>query len=215
MAQQAGHVNVPSQDRNHVPNLSGALLQPDGLDSLAGWDKYKVETAKPIIRCSLRNNTNVRSSLVFVFAIENPTNSHYWNVASTLKIRKEFGDSFCHLSCMRSWRHSRTNQTSIWQSQHYFDSLSLKCDRKHSPRFVETGYERWPFCSSPTAEEAAYPHLLCDRIIACVMTQVLKDGLLFRSNPSHKQIELQQSTQQRRIAMGALPRGNKIKAFGS
>ena len=146
-------------------------------------------------------------SLVFV-AIENPTNSHYWDVASTLKIRKEFGDSFVTFhACAHGG--TRDKSTSIWQSQHYFDSLFLKCDKKHSHASWRPAMKnsRLHF---PTAEEAAYPHLLCERIVACVMTQVLKMGAVSIES-FHKQIELQQSTQQRRIAMGALPRGNKIK----
>ena len=60
----------------------------------------------------------------------------------------------------------------------------------------------------PTADEAAYPFLLCERIIACVMTQVVKMGAIHIDN-FQQQNELQQSTQQRRIAMGALPRGSR------
>ena len=66
----------------------------------------------------------------------------------------------------------------------------------------------------PTSEEAAYPHLLCERIVACVMTQVLKLGAV-SIQTFQQQAVLQQSTPQRRIAMGALPRGKKIKPLVS
>ena len=189
------------------PKPLRSLLQPDGLDSLAGWDKYKVETANQLYD-AVYAITQCAVQLGICVAIENPTNSHYWNVASTLKIQKEFGDNFVTFhACAHGG--TRDKSTSIWQSQHYFDSLALKCDRKHSHASWRPAMKdgRLQF---PTAEEAAYPHLLCERIIACVMTQVLKMGAVSIES-FHKQIELQQSTQQRRIAMGALPRGNKIK----
>ena len=62
----------------------------------------------------------------------------------------------------------------------------------------------------PTAEEASYPYLLCERIIACVLTQVRKMGAI-HIDKFQQRTDLQQSTPQRRIAMGALPRGSKIK----
>lgn len=197
----------PIPGHKSCPKPLRSLLQPDGLDSLAGWDKYKVETANQLYD-AVYAITHCAVQLGICVAIENPTNSHYWNVASTLKIRKEFGDSFVTFhACAHGG--TRDKSTSIWQSQHYFDSLALKCDRKHSHASWKPAMKdgRLQF---PTAEEAAYPHLLCERIIACVMTQVLKLGAVSIES-FHKQIELQQSTQQRRIAMGALPRGNKIK----
>ena len=197
----------PIPGHRSCPKPLRSLLQPDGLDSLAGWDKYKVETANQLYD-AVYAITQCAVQLGICVAIENPTNSHYWNVASTLKIQKEFGDNFVTFhACAHGG--TRDKSTSIWQSQHYFDSLALKCDRKHSHASWRPAMKdgRLQF---PTAEEAAYPHLLCERIIACVMTQVLKMGAVSIES-FHKQIELQQSTQQRRIAMGALPRGNKIK----
>ena len=107
-------------------------------------------------------------------AIENPTNSHYWNVESTTKIRTNFGGNFVTFhACAHGG--TRDKSTSIWQSQSYFDSLELRCDKKHSHAswrpVVKDGKLQFP-----TSEEAAYPHLLCERIVACVMTQVLKLG---------------------------------------
>ena len=204
-ASRARERPIPGQ--KSCPKPLRSTLQPDGLDSLAGWDKYKVETTNQLYD-AVYAITQCAVQLGICVAIENPTNSHYWNVASTLKIRKEFGDSFVTFhACAHGG--TRDKSTSIWQSQHYFDSLSLKCDRKHSHASWKPAMKdgRLQF---PTAEEAAYPHQLCERIIACVMTQVLKMGAVSIES-FHKQIELQQSTQQRRIAMGALPRGNKIK----
>ena len=99
---------------------------------------------------------------------------------------------------------TRDKSTSIWQSQPYFDSLALQCDRKHKHASWRPAVKNGVM-TYPTAEEAAYPTLLCERIIACVLTKVVQ----FSLQDFQQQTVLQQSTQQRRIAMGALPRGNK------
>ena len=194
-----GHARCPQPLRSE--------LQPDAIDKVSGMDKYKVEMANllydavlQIVECAVQLDVCV--------ALENPTNSHYWNTTPTKTFLEKFGDRrITFHACAHGG--SRDKLTTIWQSKRYFDSLELRCDKKHShaswrPR-MKDGRMQYP-----TAEEASYPYLLCERIVACVLTQVQSMGAINIDN-FQLQMEVQQSTQQRRIAMGALPRGSKIK----
>ena len=151
--------------------------------------------------------TECAVNLDICVAIENPTNSHYLSTSPTRTLLEKFGDRRVTFhACAHGG--SRDKLTTIWQSQRYFDTLELRCDKKHSHSswrpVMRNGQMNYP-----TADEASYPHLLCERIVARVMTQVIKMGAIHIDN-FQQQNQLQQSTQ-RRIAMGALLRGPKIK----
>ena len=208
-ASRARERPIPGQDT--CPQPLRSEMQPDALDKLSGMDKYKVEMANllydavlQIVECAV--------PLDICVGVENPTNSHYWNTTPTKKFIEKFGDRRVTFhACAHGG--ARDKLTTIWQSKAYFDSLQLRCDKKHShaswrPR-MKDGRMQYP-----TAEEASYPYLLCERIVACVLTQVQSMGAIYVDN-FQSQMEVQQSTQQRRIAMGALPRGSKIKPLVS
>ena len=189
------------------PKPLRSTSKPDGVDNLRGLDKYKVEMANQLYQ-AVFEITECAIELGICVASENPTNSHYWNVDPTRRIRERFGDNFVTFhACAHGG--TRDKSTSIWQSQHYFDSLALQCDRKHKHASWRPAVKNGAM-TYPTAEEAAYPTLLCERIVACVLTKVVQLGAISIQD-FQQQTVLQQSTQQRRIAMGALPRGNKIK----
>ncbi len=204
-ASRARERPIPGQ--KHCPKPLRSLVRPDALDGLSGVEKLKVELANQlydavleIVKCAAELGINV--------AIENPTNSHYWNTTPTSEIIRLFGDNrVVFHACAHGG--TRDKSTSIWQLLPWFDSLALLCDKKHA-------HDSWrPVVKDgkltfPTAQEAAYPVLFCERIVACVISAVKSFGAI---NIDHfgLQNELQQSTQQRRITMGALPRGSKIK----
>ena len=104
---------------------------------------------------------------------------------------------------------TRDKSTTIWQSAAWFDRMALLCDGKPA-------HDSWrPVVKDgkmtfPTAQEASYPYLMCERIVACVASMVKSQGAVCIDS-FQVQNEMQQSTQQRRIAMGALARGSKIK----
>ena len=197
----------PTPGQRNYPRPLRSTNQPDALDGLAGLEKVKVEMANQlydavykITECAIRCNICV--------AIENPTNSHYWSTSPTQLIIEQFGDNRVTFhSCAHGG--PRDKSTSVWQSSSWFDSLALNCGGKHKhdswrPR-LQDGKMTYP-----TASEAAYPQLLCERIIACVISVVRSQGAITIDN-FQVQNQLQESTQQRRIAMGALPRGAKMK----
>ena len=210
MEQQVERVSpIPGHDRCPQPLRSDD--RPDALDRLSGLDKYKVEMANLLYDAVLQI-AECAVPLDICVAVENPTNSHYWNTTPTKTMLEKFGDRRVTFhACAHGG--SRDKLTTIWQSQCYFDSLELRCDKKHSHAswrpVMKDGKMQYP-----TAQEASYPYLLCERIVACVLTQVQSMGAIYIDN-FQLQSELQQSTQQRRIAMGALPRGSKIKPLVS
>ena len=72
--------------------------------------------------------------------------------------------------------------------------------------------------SFPTADEAAYPFVLCERIIDCIKHKVLAYGAV-QSNNLEQQLQQPDADAAGRIALGSLPRGAKVKPlvaeFGS
>ena len=102
-ASRARERPIPGQ--KSCPKPLRSTSQPDGLDGLTGLDKYKVEMANQLYD-AVFHITECAVELDICVAIENPTNSHYWNVESTTKIRTNFGGKLCHISCLRSRWHS-------------------------------------------------------------------------------------------------------------
>ena len=90
-ASRARERPIPGQ--KSCPKPLRSTSQPDGLDGLTGIDKYKVEMANQLYD-AVFHITECAVELDICVAIENPTNSHYWNVESTTKIRTNFGGNF-------------------------------------------------------------------------------------------------------------------------
>ena len=103
--------------------------QPDQLDGLSGVDKLKVEKAN-----QLYDSVSVialrADSLDICVGIENPSNARFWDTTQIQSLRAKLGENFVKFhNCAH--RGKRDKLTSVWQSQHVFDSLQLFCDRKH------------------------------------------------------------------------------------
>lgn len=103
--------------------------QPDQLDGLSGVDKLKVEKAN-----QLYDSVSVialrADSLDICVGIENPSNARFWDTTRIQSLRAKLGENFVKFhNCAHGGK--RDKLTSVWQSQHVFDSLQLFCDRKH------------------------------------------------------------------------------------
>jgi hypothetical protein len=61
-----------------------------------------------------------------------------------------------------------------------------------------------------TSEEAAYPPVLCQRIVECVKQKAIHFGAVFSSTLS-EQLQQPDADAAGRMALGALPRGAKVK----
>jgi hypothetical protein len=103
----------------------------------------------------------------------------------------------------------RDKSTSLWVNDNWLDSLALLCDKKHQHKpwttTMQNGNVRFA-----TAEEAAYPILLCERIIHCLRDQALQLGAT-APETLLEQAEGPDPSPLSRIVLGALPRGHKVK----
>ena len=181
--------------------------QPDSIDGLQGVAKLKVEKANQLYDAVSIIAVHAHALDICV-AIENPANSHFWGTTPMKELQAKVGDNIVKFhNCAHGGR--RDKLTAIWQSHHVFDSLELFCDRRHS-------HDPWkPYMSKgqmhfPTSEEAAYPTLLCERIVACVKAYVMPLGAT-TSATLEQEVERQCTVAHKRIALGALPRGLKVK----
>ena len=181
--------------------------QPDQLDGLDGLDKLKVEKANLLYDAVEKITRTACNADIFV-GIENPANSHYWNTTPMQNIKDAFGDQFVtfHNCCHGC---SRDKLTSVWVNKNWINQLEARCDKTHL-------HKSWKVTVSsnsvyfPTSEEAAYPYVLCQRIVECVKSHVLRMRAL-GSAALEEQLQQPDSHEAGRIALGALPRGAKIK----
>ena len=146
-------------------------------------------------------------------AIENPTNSLFWKVPYIVDLVEDLGgydvifDSCCHGG-------ARKKSTKFWCTDTWFNSLAAACPgngqhfHKSWTPTVVAGRVQYP-----TAEEAAYPELLCQRL-----AESFRDALLRLGAIDVETMEQQQQVEQpsmHRILMDALPRGKKYKPLVS
>jgi len=99
-------------------------------------------------------------SLNILCSVENPENSLFWEYPDIKRvIGKGFFTEFHN--CMHGGK--RRKSTSWWATKTVFNELQSICDNSHqhsswAPTMTAKGLV------FPTAEEAAYPELLCKRV---------------------------------------------------
>ena len=107
-------------------------------------------------------------SMFIAVSLENPTNSLFWSIpciAAVLSTLRGFNVHFAH--CVHGGK--RDKNTRWWSNRPWFAALEASCSKDHAhsswaPRLVNGRP------SFPTADEAAYPILLCKRV-ACLVLQ--------------------------------------------
>ena len=181
--------------------------QPDQLDGLAGLDKVKVEKANMLYE-SIYVIAALACALCIFLAIENPTNSHYWNTSPMQRLCNEFEH---HYVTFHNCAHGgdRDKSTSLWVNDDWLDSLALLCDKQHKHKpwttTLKNGSVRFA-----TAEEAAYPILLCERVVHCLKEKAITFGAASQETLG-EQAQGPDPSPLARIVLGALPRGHRIK----
>eukprot|EP00435_Cladocopium_sp_Y103_P058116 s1087_g20.t1 len=156
-----------------VPGPLRSVLQPDHLDGLSGVDKIKVEKANMLYDAVLVIATRASELHIFT-AIENPTNSHYWN---TSPMRTLCEQQSHHYVTFHNCAHGgeRDKSTSLWVNDDWLDELALLCDGKHKHKPWTTTLQSGGV-KFATSSEAAYPYTLCERIINCIKCVALQMG---------------------------------------
>ena len=181
--------------------------QPDQLDGLQHTNKLKVEKANLLYDAVEKITFTACSEQIFM-GIENPGNSHYWNTTPMQNVIQRFGSKFVtfHNCCHGG---SRDKLTSVWVNDNWLDSLEARCDNSHTHKSWRVTISK-KLVHFPTSEEAAYPPVLCQRIVDCVKQKVLACGAVF-ANTLAEQIEQPDASVAGRISLGALPRGAKLR----
>ena len=172
-AKFGGHMGPPPlRDSNH-------LL---GLPNLRTADQAKVESANKLYRCAIRLLW-VCMTIGCLLSIENPARSWLWALLAMLV--KETQDS-----CFISWfanlesvyfdacahGSTRDKRTKLLSTPGLFTSLEASCTKDHA-------HSSWqPFRTEhgiafPTAAEAEYPPLLCQRMASCILQQARSMGV--------------------------------------
>ena len=187
-----------------IPVPLRSRLCPDMLPGLTGWNKAKVELANQLYA----QVTRISIFAVFLgvlVVIENPASSLYWCSTSFFLELAAFcaGHNVDFHSCCHGGQ--RPKLTRFWVSQEVFSQLSLFCDgtRWHKPWTPRGVGNRLHFV---TADEAAYPLLLCQRTI---------DALLELCFPGLDMSVLRQSaipfdSKATRVSLGFQPRGKTM-----
>ena len=190
-----------------VPIPLRSCSQPDQIDGLANTDKVKVEKAN-MLYSAVEQITRTTCRAKIFTGIENPANSHYWGTTPMQNIMEEFGRKFVTFhNCSHGG--SRDKLTSIWVNDDWLDALEARCDNSHS-------HKSWKVTVTdtsvhfPTSEEAAYPQVLCQRLVECVKHKVLQQGAIL-STTLAEQIQQPDADAAGRIALGSLPRGTKVR----
>jgi hypothetical protein len=140
--------------------------------------------------------------------VENPRNSLYWETTFTQQ----------YIQCIETFwidfhncAHGglRDKLTRLWSNKDWGQSLQLLCDGQHShaswrPRVVNNKL------TFPTAEEAAYPWLFCERVVNIVEQVALSFGGVVFSTLK-EQMDATQITNFQRYIFDALPRSAKLR----
>ena len=184
---------------------------PMGLPGIAGLDLYKVKQANTLYHTTKRLAL-LAISLNIRVSIENPTNSLFWltsPIVELLSIHPGFHNVF-H-SCMMGG--DRQKQTTWWCNDDFFASFHLRCTQDHphkpwTPTLTNDGVHY------PTKDEAEYPKLLCQRVAALLVSELQTKGIELPST-LQEQVSSRRTTAINSVAMGLLPRGQKLRPLVS
>ena len=190
-----------------IPKPLRSTAQPDQLDGLKGLDKIKTEAANILYEAVATIATRCYELSIFV-VIENPGNSHFWSTSPLKRVQDSCEGHFVsfHNCCHGG---DRDKLTSLWVTEHWLDDLESRCDKQHSHK-AWTPVQEGKHVRFPTSEEAAYPFVLCSRIVSKLANVLVKLGAKI-TETLEEQLQDKLDAQTDRLILGALPRGRKIK----
>jgi hypothetical protein len=193
------------------PQVLRSEAFPMGLPNLRGLDAMKVQLANQLYWATNRL-VKLALSLNIRVSIENPTNSLFWKTDPMIDLFKVCPGCMNNFhSCMMGGE--RDKQTAWWCNDEFFNSFNLACTKDHThkawtPSITADGVYY------PTKEEAEYPPLLCKRVTALVIEELERLGLV-QPETFTDQIKVSRNTAVNSVAMGILPRGQKLRPLVS
>ena len=151
--------------------------------------------------------------LQIAVTIENPANSLMWKTSSPfVQLFEQFPE--LKYVTFHNCAHGgvRDKLTSFATNVSWFDSLALLCDKQHTHApwtpTVVAGKVHYP-----THTEAAYPEVLCQRIVSIVLAKVLELGAI-ETETLEKHVKAEGKSLNR-VVLGAMPRGRHVKPLVS
>ena len=184
---------------------------PDGFPWLQGSDKIRTEAANLVYEHTvLIAQTAIQ--LQVAVTIENPANSLMWKTSPFVQLFEMFPE--LKFVTFHNCAHGgvRDKLTSFATNVSWFDSLALLCDKQHTHApwtpTVVAGKVHYP-----THTEAAYPEVLCQRIVSVVLEKVLQLGAI-ETETLEKHVKAEGKSLNR-VVIGAMPRGRHVKPLVS
>ena len=162
--------------------------------------------------CTLVSWLNGRSYFNIVCSLENPANSIFWLIPFVVKMLQKIGG---YETLFHNCRHGglRRKLTKWWDTHGIFDELAAICENDGSHEDLDwkpvTADNKLHY---PTSSEAAYPFLLCTRLVDSVKSKLTESDL----DPQNlqEQIEVEDKNSHPFI-LGMLPRGKKFRQLVS
>eukprot|EP00438_Fugacium_kawagutii_P007233 Skav218022 [mRNA] locus=scaffold2344:307023:309707:- [translate_table: standard] len=192
-----------------VPQPLRSEQQPAGLDGLSGLDKLKTELANQSYDATAEL-VKLALQLRNLVSVENPKNSLFWLYLAIRAIVSTHGCYTVFANCMHGGK--RDKDTSWWASDDTYKSLQAECNGQHKhASWAPTKVGK--HLKFPSADEAAYPMLLCKRLALILRDYALENGAL-QSQDLVEQLNVQHSTSHRWV-LGMLPRGKAFKPLVS
>ncbi|CAE7243210.1 unnamed protein product [Symbiodinium sp. CCMP2592] len=143
-----------------VPQPLRSTSEPQGLSTLTGADLERVQKANMLYRAVGQIADLARQLNIFV-TVENPRNSLAWLCDGLDELFRSPHHTVVYDACMHGGTRDKT--TLLWCSADWFQPLALRCSRDHQHTSWKPRLQ--PHATSfPTADEAAYPVLLCERM---------------------------------------------------
>ena len=184
---------------------------PMGFPGIAGLDLYKVEQANKLYFAT-RDLALLAISLGIRVSMENPTNSLFLKTDPIQELLQAH-PGHCNIfhNCMMGGE--RQKQTTWWCNDQFFSAFNLPCsgDRLHKPWAPTLTADGVHY---PTKDEAEYPNLLCQRVAALLIADLQARGIE-QPQTITQQIAQRRTTAINSVAMGLLPRGQKLKPLVS
>ena len=186
----------------HEPQPLRSEAYPAGVPGLFGTDLDRVKSANKIYDLTAAVMMYC-STLGILCSVENPKSSYFWHypgIADTLN--NGFQDVDFH-GCKHGGNRARWCR---WRcSGNFLQTLSGECTggHDHKPWKMEKVAGKWTF---PTAEEAAYPKILTDRVALLVHEKL---GLPLPFNETL--LEERKTAALEAASSGKQPRGSKLK----
>lgn len=193
-----------------APRQLRSNSHPCGLPGLTANERLRVDQANRIYQFVGVLFLQLHLAGI-IWTLENPLTSYFWLFPAILTLLAQEGvflvkfQQCCHGGTRPVWRQWATNLKGLMV-------LTAKCDGKHmhdSFQIARSSAGVWAFS---TAQEAAYPKLLCMRTARIIHDELVdnRNYIAMPTSISEADLHPESKRQKRRAVVGLFVRGNKL-----